>query len=645
MKSSIFLAAGVLNQTPLDWIGNRKRIIQLIKEAENKQIDVLCLPELCISGYGCEDQFLASYTIDQSWESLLMISEQVHDTLVILGLPITFEGKLYNVAACLYQQKIHALIPKQFLANDGVHYEARWFHPWPSQQLAYFTKDGKNIPLGDYRLQFDKIVIGIEICQDAWEGERRPAHMLSQRGVSLICNPTASHFSFGKSEIRKKLVLEGAAIIGGAYLFANLLGNESGRIIFDGDAYIAHNNSILVASKRFSYNDSELIFSELEMENLLSEGLDLIQIKAPSDSPKKVVATSVSEIQNWETSTNKKEEEFTRSVALGLWDYMRKSYSNGWVISLSGGADSSAIASLCYLSIRLAKQDLTLEQIKERLSYIPWIQSIETIEALTNRLITTMYQGTKNSSVDTRESAYKLADFIHSDHFEIEIDSLVHGYRNLIEGVLQRDLTWDTDDITLQNVQARVRSPSSWMLANIKNALLLATSNRSEASVGYATMDGDTSGSISPIAGIDKSFIRLWLKWLEEKGLDGILKVNGLASVNQLEPSAELRPLESKQVDEEDLMPYPILNAIERWAFYDKISPKECLKNLKKEYGHQFSDEKLMEFCQRYFRLWARNQWKRERYAPGFHVDDYSLDPKSWLRFPILSGGLEKDLF
>jgi NAD+ synthase (glutamine-hydrolysing) len=89
---------------------------------------------------------------------------------------------------------------------------------------------------------------------------------------------------------------------------------------------------------------------------------------------------------------------------------------------------------------------------------------------------------------------------------------------------------------------------------------------------------------------------------------------------------------------------YPILNSIERWAFYEKISPKECYENLVKDYGNQFSEQKLMEFCQRYFRLWARNQWKRERYAPGFHVDDYSLDPKSWLRFPILSAGLEKDI-
>ncbi|MHA8066925.1 NAD(+) synthase [Aquirufa sp. ROCK2-A2] len=643
MTTKIVLGAGVINQTPLDWKGNLLRITQLVNDAHSKKIDILCLPELSLCGYGCEDQFLSNFTIEKSWESLLKLSQTVSNTLVWVGLPVLFQGQLYNVAACLYNHQIQALIPKQFLANDGVHYEPRWFKPWPQNQREIFVKDGLSVPMGDYRIQFGELCLGIEICQDAWEGVNRPAHALAERGVSIICNPTASHFSFGKSVIRQHLAIEGSKIIGGAYVFANLLGNESGRIIFDGDAYIVHQDKIVAQTQRFSFRDSELIFAELELDKLISNGEDVLVVEKVHHSHTNVAENF--DLASWEISDYKKEEEFARAISLGLWDYMRKSYSNGWVISLSGGADSSAIASLCYLSLQLASKDLSFEQIQQKLSFIPWISEVSNVSELTSKILTTMYQGTKNSSQDTRDSAKKLADFIQSTHCEIEIDDLVDGYRGLIEGVLQRELTWELDDVTLQNVQARVRSPSIWMLANIKNALLLATSNRSEASVGYATMDGDTSGSISPIAGIDKSFIRTWLKWLEYTGLDNELKVLGLSSVNQLEPSAELRPLASKQIDEEDLMPYPILNSIERWAFYHKLSPKECFRNLVIEYGNQFSEEKLMEFCQRYFRLWARNQWKRERYAPGFHVDDYSLDPKSWLRFPILSGGLEKDLF
>ncbi len=627
MKQSVVFSAAALNQLPLDWEGNRQRIVNAIQQASIDGASLLCLPELCISGYGCEDQFLAPFTAEKSWESLELIASEVSEMVTLVGLALPFEGSLYNVSAILAKGKIQALIPKQFLADDGVHYEPRWFKAWPRGQ----RKTYKGIPLGDYRLHFAGITLGIEICQDAWEGERRPAHDLARRGVSVICNPTASHFAFGKAEIRKSLSLAGAEIINGAYIFANLLGNEAGRIIFDGDAYIAHEGSIKAQTPRFSYQDFTLVSHELTIDKREESGDDVVafEIHIPETH-----SIKTSEIPAWEKADQKKENEFSRAVALGLFDYLRKSRSQGWVLSLSGGADSSAIASLCALSVQYATAELGWEDLKNKLSYIP----LTTQDRAMADLLTTIYQGTVNSSQNTRDSARELAEWIGTQHYVIEIDSIVDGYRDLIEGAIGRPLTWKQDDITLQNVQARVRAPSAWMLANIKNALLLATSNRSEASVGYATMDGDTSGSISPIAGIDKSFVRTWLLWLEDQGF------KGLHLVNSLEPSAELRPLSEKQVDEEDLMPYPILNTIERLAFYDLLSPHACLEEVNKRYGSVFAKEKLEEFVRRFFRLWARNQWKRERYAPGFHVDDYSLDPKSWLRFPILSAGLEKDI-
>lgn len=627
MKQNLVFSVGSLNQLPLDWEGNRQRILAAIFQASSEGATLVCLPELCISGYGCEDQFLAPFTAVKSWESLELIASKVSEMVAVVGLALPFEGDLYNVSAILAQGKIQALIPKQFLADDGVHYEPRWFKAWPRGQ----RKTYKGIPLGDYRLHFAGITLGIEICQDAWEGENRPAYDLARRGVSVICNPTASHFAFGKAEIRKSLTLEGAKIINGVYLFANLLGNEAGRIIFDGDAYIAHEGLILAQTPRFSYQDFTLVSHKMSIDIREESGDDVVafEIHIPETH-----SINTSEVPAWENADQKKENEFSRAVALGLFDYLRKSRSQGWVLSLSGGADSSAIASLCALSIHYATEELGWEGLKKKLAYI----SLTTQDGAMADLLTTIYQGTVNSSQNTRDSARELAEWIGTRHYVIEIDSIVEGYRDLIEGAIGRPLTWEQDDITLQNVQARVRAPSAWMLANIKNALLLATSNRSEASVGYATMDGDTSGSISPIAGIDKSFIRTWLLWLENQGF------KGLHLVNSLEPSAELRPLSEKQVDEDDLMPYPILNTIERLVFYDLLSPHACLVEVIKRYGSVFAKEKLEEFVRRFFRLWARNQWKRERYAPGFHVDDYSLDPKSWLRFPILSAGLEKDL-
>ena len=173
--------------------------------------------------------------------------------------------------------------------------------------------------------------------------------------------------------------------------------------------------------------------------------------------------------------------------------------------------------------------------------------------------------------------------------------------------------------------------------------MLLATSNRSEAAVGYATMDGDTCGGLAPIAGIDKAFLLHWLQWMETTGPAGIGPLPALAVVNSQQPTAELRPPAEGQTDEGDLMPYAVLDAIERAAIRDKLMPVEVFDTLAPELP-DVSRTQLAAWVERFFRLWCRNQWKRERFAPAFHVDDENLDPKTWCRFPILSGGFEREL-
>nr|HQF15240.1 NAD+ synthetase [Thermogutta sp.] len=192
-------------------------------------------------------------------------------------------------------------------------------------------------------------------------------------------------------------------------------------------------------------------------------------------------------------------------------------------------------------------------------------------------------------------------------------------------------------------IQARARGPSAWLLANVKKALLLTTSNRSEAAVGYATMDGDTCGCLSPIAGINKSYLREWLKWLEKIGPEGLHPIPALAKVNALTPTAELRPAQEQQTDESDLMPYVVLDFVEKLAIRDKMSPLDIYRLARNEFP-EYSSQQLAAWIERFFQLWCQNQWKRERYAPAFHVDDEDLDPRSWCRFPILSGGYQREL-
>jgi NAD+ synthase (glutamine-hydrolysing) len=220
----------------------------------------------------------------------------------------------------------------------------------------------------------------------------------------------------------------------------------------------------------------------------------------------------------------------------------------------------------------------------------------------------------------------------------------VREYERIIGKATGVKLSWKEHDLARQNVQARVRAPSVWLLANLRRALLLTTSNRSEAAVGYTTMDGDSSGGLSPLGGIDKAYLREWLQWLEKSGPEGMKNFKNLRLVNVQAPTAELRPLAAKQTDEGDLMPYAVLDLIERAAIRDKLLPLEVYERLLPELKSRYSPRQLAGWIERFFVLWSRNQWKRERYAPSFHLDDENLDPKTWCRFPILSGGFEKEL-
>jgi NAD+ synthase (glutamine-hydrolysing) len=156
-------------------------------------------------------------------------------------------------------------------------------------------------------------------------------------------------------------------------------------------------------------------------------------------------------------------------------------------------------------------------------------------------------------------------------------------------------------------------------------------------------MDGDTAGGLSPIAGIDKAFIRRFLRWLETEGPEDLGMIPALKCVNDQAPTAELRPPGQGQTDEADLMPYELLDSIERASIRDKRSPSEVFALMRVDYP-EYAPAQLFAWLERFYRLFSRNQWKRERYAPSFHVDDANLDPKTWCRFPILSGGFEREL-
>ncbi|WP_303312118.1 NAD(+) synthase [Hymenobacter sp. BT730] len=639
------IAGAALNQIPFDWQHNLRTIREAIEQAKAAGVQLLCLPELCLTGYGCEDLFLSDWLPQSALEHLQLIRPWTKGICVVVGLPVRLNHRTYNTAAVLRDGQILGFAAKQFLANDGVHYEPRFFHAWPAGETTTVPLGGEEWPLGDLIFEHQGVKFGFEICEDAWRPDDvRPACRLVGR-VDLIVNPSASHFAMSKTDVRYNLVLNASRNFRCTYLYANLLGNEAGRITYDGEILVARNGHLLLRNQLMSFKEVDMECVDVDFASELTAVDAIDPLPAPDEY-----------------------RELNQALSLALFDYLRKARSRGFVLSLSGGADSCMCAIAVAEMVRLGTTELgtaefmrrsgcfTTEEIQQWAGAVapvpdkaargpkdaslstPDNQQATINQQLTKRLLITAYQGTVNSSDDTFNSAQELADALGAVFYNWGIDEEVTGYVGKIEHALGRDLTWQTDDLALQNIQARVRAPAIWLLANVQNCLLLTTSNRSEASVGYCTMDGDTAGSISPIAGVDKDFVKKWLRWAEAE-----LGYTALHRVNNLQPTAELRPLEDKQTDERDLMPYILLNRIERLAFYDRLSPKQVLDTLVKE-DATVDPELLKTYVKRFYSLWSRNQWKRERYAPSFHLDDYNVDPRSWLRFPILSGGYTEEL-
>lgn len=675
----IVIAAAALNQTPLSWAKNRQHIERAVAEARASGARLVLCPELALSGYGAEDTFLWPSTVERAIESLLSLLPASRGLTLCVGLPLAVRGVLHNAVAVLVDGGLVGFAAKRHLARSGIHYEPRWFSPWPQGSLVEIEVGGRRVPVGDAVFDVGGVRIGFEICEDAWVGADRPGYELAGSGVDVVLSPSASHFAFGKAEVRRSLALSGAREFGAVYAYANLLGNEAGRAVYDGDTIIAVPGSpeprIVAEGPRLSFADFSVSVADVELPEQGERGAGPSSAKA-STVERPVVAAGFSWAASLPEATSvegaahpgssagaesasasrppsfgkpsaitSKESDFARAVSLGLFDYARKSRSRGFVVSLSGGADSAAVLLLCRLALRLATTERGIDEV-ERAFGQPGDGDAPAgarEAALARRVLTSVYQATDNSSETTRSAARGLAEALGACHYEFDVEPLRSGVTELVEGALGRSLAWQTDGLALQNVQARVRAPSVWMLANVLGALLLATSNRSEAAVGYATMDGDTSGGLSPIAGIDKAYLLRWLAWMERTGVPELGPVPALAAITRQSPTAELCPPEMEQTDEKDLMPYPVLDAIERLVVHEGQGVHQVLLALERRFPERAPRE-LRADLRRFYRLFSQNQWKRERFAPSFHLDDANLDPRSWLRFPILSGGFEYEI-
>ncbi|MCB1170542.1 MAG: hypothetical protein KDK25_09425, partial [Leptospiraceae bacterium] len=559
----IRVATASVNQTPLDWSGNRKRILQAAEEAMKGNPEAILFPELCISGYGCEDAFHMPEVWKRSEESLALLCEKLSGIAgtvpVIVGLPYMHLGLLYNVSAVIHSGHVAALVPKQHLAGDGIHYEPRWFHPFrggPDQTGE------QGIPFGPTIFDTGRLRFIIEICEDSWV-DNRPASQHAGSSFDCILSPTASHFAIGKQRLRRQIALETSRAFHCTYISVNLLGNEAGRAIYDGQTLACHTGSLLLESPAFSFQPYTVHHIEFDPEpnrsrrvqthsfresisvppgsmvesatvrltteerkefgfrlpgedkrssglpktaeeissagfRLPDEGKASAGFRLPEDdknsSPSggrpshgqgerggnagaaQALRPDTPEEGRLQKRHGDAHLEFLYATTLALFDYLRKSRSRGFAISLSGGADSAACAVLVERMIRygIAELGLTgfLQAIhREDLLEESAVRGDEAsgsdvagirlpgertqTEPLVRQLLFTVYQATAQSSDTTKKAAQRIAEGLGCHHREVSIQSIVEGYVDSYEKAYERNLDWSTDDLVLQNIQAR----------------------------------------------------------------------------------------------------------------------------------------------------------------------------------------------
>lgn len=655
------VAAVSINTTPLDMTGNCQKI-QFALNSLHVGTNMVVFPELCVTGYGCEDAFFTEDLAEQAMDALLTLNIP-SNLIVVVGLPVMVANRLYNGAAVLTQERvgskprIHGIVLKRFLARNGVHYEPRWFQAWPENQVTTIHTSDDVVRVGDMTFRLNGVRFGVEICEDAWVANR-PGRSLYSRGVDVIVNPSASHFALGKDDIRQQFAKEASRSLGCGYVYANLNGCESGRAVFDGGNLVVSGGEVVASGEVLHFRDTATTYGVIDLqENRITQqwSSDLAEIDSSKEIAILCKMNETSEGFPVSNQSQKADEEalIVRVIALGLRDWLKKTGTNGFVVSLSGGADSALVAACVHAMAWLAviETDAYNQDLGKMLGLgkkLPMEALGEHPYDLTYRILRTVYQGSLNSSDTTCQAARDVATGLGAEHSEWRIDDLVDQVTSKVSEVLERELTWEKDDIALQNIQARVRAPGVWMLANTENKLLLSTGNLSEMAMGYMTMDGDTCGVLAPISGLSKTRVRKVLSYLEEHGLKtpvdpegSVLKMPFLKCINDQKPTAELRP--GDQDDESDLMPYEVSDFIRSQFLNQRRSPANIFVEARANFSN-YSASQLVEWIEKFFTLFARTRWKTDRSAPGFHIEKDSLDSRTFSRFPLLNSGWREEL-
>ncbi|GBF95639.1 glutamine-dependent NAD(+) synthetase [Raphidocelis subcapitata] len=661
------LATCNLNQWAMDFEGNLRRIVESIERARAAGATYRVGPELEVPGYGCEDHFLELDTVEHSWEALgeLLSGGHTRGLLCDVGMPVVHRGVLYNCRVLLLDGRILLIRPKLHLANDGNYRETRYFSTWKHQgvledhplppELRALTGQAK-CPFGDGALRCCDALLAAETCEELFTPQA-PHISLALAGVEIISNGSGSHHQLRKLHTRLDLIRSATAKAGGVYLYANQQGCDGGRLYYDGCACVAVNGQLVAQGSQFSLADVEVVTASVDLDEVVSYRAAISSLREQASS---VPAPALVEVEFYlcgqagggeaavslpiEPRYHAPEEEIALGPAAWLWDYLRRSGAAGFLLPLSGGADSSSTAaivgSMCQLVVRAIQSgDAAVLADARRVARYGEAEAVDDARGLAGRLLTTVYMGSENSTRETRDRAALLASEVGCYHLSLSIDTVVASLTALFTAVTGKAPRFRADggtaaeNLALQNIQARLRMVIAFLLAQLTPwargrsgwLLVLGSANVDEALRGYLTKYDCSAADINPIGGISKGDLRRFLRWGAEH-----LGYPSLARVEAAPPTAELEPIRegvAPQTDEADMgMSYDDLGIYGRLRKVARCGPVSMYRRCAALWRGTLGPEAVAAKVKAFFAFYAINRHKATVLTPSYHAESYSPD-------------------
>ncbi len=545
---NIRLALAQINSCVGDITGNTNKVIQQIKQAESAGADLVCFPEMVITGYPPEDLLLKKSFIKDNINSLKEVKKAAGSLIVIVGF-VDYKNYAYNAAAVIQNSEIKGIYRKTRLPNYGVFDENRYF------------ETGKDISV----FKAGKLIFGVNICEDIWYPGNPTKKQVTKGNAGLILNLSSSPYHTKKPVIRENMLRETAKQYSCVIGFCNMVGGQD-ELVFDGSSsVIGKTGEIISRSRSF---EEKLLITDLDTEEFLKpekKGRGSSNVKTIKLEP--IKKKNKKKIKNSKPGFYTEENEILNALITGTRDYVRKNGFKKVVIGLSGGIDSALVAAIA-------------------------------VKALGSQNVLGILMPSKFSSKGSVKDSKLLSQNLEIKNVTIPIQKIFDSY--LEDLSLQFKNTRPNE--AEENLQARIRGNLLMALSNKFGHLVLTTGNKSEMSVGYATLYGDMAGGFAIIKDIPKTMVYRLSKYFNKSAKKDIIPT----AIITKEPSAELRP---DQKDTDSLPPYEELDRILKLYIEDDLGIKEIIKAGENK-----------ELTERIVRMVDKNEYKRRQSPPGIKI-------------------------